>query len=280
MTELRRRMTQDLQIRNYSPKTVKIYLGLVGEFAKYFGRPPDQLGPEDVRRFQVYLVEEKKVSSSYLKQYVAALRFFFGKTLGRDVPPRLVPYPRKKKSLPVVLSPGEVLELFKVCKNVKHRVILMTTYSAGLRLSEVANLRIVDIDSARMKIRVQEGKGRKDRYLPLSERLLGALREYWLLCRPCVWLFPGAGGDRPIPGRSIQKICRKAVLRAGLRKRVTVHTLRHSFATHHLEGGTDMMLLKELMGHTSLNTTSHYTHLGSAALDAVKSPLDRLPPID
>lgn len=279
MSDLRRRMLQDLEIRNYAQGTRDNYIRAVAAFARHFNKSPDQLDPEDVRTYQVFLVKRKKLSWSWLKIVVSALRFLYTVTLGRDFPVRYIPYPRKEKKLPVVLSREETARLLACVTNPKHRVILATIYAMGLRVSEAAHLQIADIDSARMVLRVRQAKGHKDRYVPLSPILLEQLRAYWKLERPKTWLFPGADADHPVRRDTIGKICRAACKRAGLKKIVSPHALRHSFATHLLEAGTNVRVIQLLLGHGSLRTTAGYTHVAPATLGSVKSPLDDLPPI-
>jgi site-specific recombinase XerD len=277
MTALRQRMLADLQLRNYSPRTQQVYVGRVAEFAAHFGTSPDRLGPEDIRTFLLHLIHEKRISWSWYRQSVAALRFFYGTTLGRDSVLPHIPYPRKETSLPVVLSSAEVERLLRAVTNVKHRTLLMTLYATGLRLSEATRLQLSDVDSARMILRVQKGKGKKDRIVLLSPTLLEALRHYWKLERPGgPWLFPGKDPSRPLSPRTLQSVVRKARQRAGLLKPVSPHTLRHSFATHLLEGGTDLRVIQAILGHKSLKTTTLYAHVTTRHLGVVTSPLDHL----
>jgi site-specific recombinase XerD len=279
LAQLEERLLQDLAIRNYSEKTKQCYVKALTGFAKYFNRPPDQLGLEEVRTYQVHLVHTRKLSWSYLKIVVSSLRFFFTVTLGRDFPLRYIPYPRKEKRLPVVLSREEVAHLLASVANPKHHAILATIYATGARLSEASNLQVTDIDSKRMMVRIRQGKGHKDRYVPLSPVLLPELREYWKIDRPRAWLFPGARIDLPMTRGAIGRMCRNACKRAGLTKIVSPHALRHSFATHLLEAGTNIRVIQELLGHGSLRTTGVYTHVSPATLGTFKSPLDDLPPV-
>lgn len=276
MTLLRQRMIEDLRVRNYSERTCAKYIDLVARFARHFGRSPDQLGPEEVRAYQVHLVHEKGASWTVLNQAVCALRFFYGTTLGKEWPVRHIPYAKTEKPLPAVLSPSEAEALFARIQNVKHLAMLLAAYSAGLRVSEVANLTAEDIDSQRMVIHVRRGKGRRDRMVPLSPVLLHVLREHWRTARPKRYLFAGQDKSRPISTDSIAKVCREVARRAGIRKRVTPHTLRHTFATHHLEAGTDLRTLQMMMGHTSLKTTSRYLHVSTEKIRKTKTPLDLL----
>jgi site-specific recombinase XerD len=269
-------MHEDLRIRNYAVRTQQVYIEAVARFARYFGKSPDQLGPEEVRAYQVHLVQEKRASWTALNQTVCALRFLYRITLGKDWTIRHIPYAKTEKKLPVVLSRGEIQQLFESIANLKHLSLLLVAYSGGLRVSEVANLRVSDIDSERMMIRVRLGKGRKDREVPLSPMALAILRQYWMLDKPRDFLFGGGRPDRPITVSSIQKICKGAAAKGGLKKNVSMHTLRHTFATHHLEAGTDLRTLQILMGHTSLKTTSRYLHVSAEKLRAAKTPLELL----
>jgi len=276
MTPLRRRMIDDMTLRNFTTATIDAYVRCVARFATHFHCSPDRLGREHVRSYLLHLLNQQHVSHSYYKLTRCALRFFYRETLGRDdVPASLAPV-KQPRSLPVVLGPDELARFFVAIKNLKHRALLMTAYAAGLRVSEVTHLRVADIDSARMVIRVRHGKGRKDRYVMLSPRLLEILRAYWKVARPGDFLFPGAAPDRPLTTGSVRKVCSRARRAAGLDKHVTVHTLRHSFATHLLEAGTDLRTIQVLLGHHSFNTTARYVHVATASLPSTKSPFDRL----
>lgn len=276
MTVLRERMRESIRVRNLSPRTEKTYIDAVAKFAQHFGKSPDLLGPKDVHRYQIHLVKEKKVSWSTFNQAVCGLRFFYCTTLGRNCEIRHIPFAKLPRKLPVVLSRSEVRRLFERVTNFKHLAIMMVGYSTGLRLAEVANLRIPDIDSERMVIHVRHGKGQKDRFLPLSRIVLEVLREHWRIERSRDYLFSGQREGRPITHSSIQKFVARAGEAAGIKKRVTMHCLRHSFATHHLEAGTDLRTLQLLMGHSSLKTTSRYLHISTERIAAAKSPIDQL----
>ena len=277
MTVLRQRMAEDMRVRNYSPRTQDLYINAVAAFVGYFGKPPGRLGPEDVRTFQVHLVHEKRVSWSVLNQTVCALRFFYGTTLGKDWAIRHIPYAKTAKKLPVVLSQGEVAKLLERVESLKDLSILLLAYSGGLRVSEIAKLTVHDIDSARMVINIRQAKGRKDRIVPLSPVLLHVLREYWRGDRPTPpRLFPARHGSGCISTATIAHIVKKAVRRAGITKRISAHSLRHTFATHHLEAGTNLKTLQMLLGHASLSTTSRYLHVSTEKLRAAKTPLDLL----
>jgi len=273
MTPLRRKMIEDLQIRHFATSTQKNYLYLVTQFAQHFGRSPDQLGPEEVRAFLVHLVNEAKVSRGRLCHYVSALRFLYKITLQKPWDIERIPYPRSEKRLPVIPSREEILRFLGCIRNLKHRAVLMTCYGAGLRVSEAVHLKVTDLDSARMVLHVRQGKRRKDRMVPLSKTLLQLLRVYWKAVRPRDWLFPGVY-DHALSVRAVQHACKRACRRSGLRRRITVHTLRHSFATHLMEAGTNLRTVQLLLGHASLRTTAVYTHVSTRDLLSVKSPLD------
>ncbi len=279
MTPLRRRMIEDMKLRNLSPRTIEAYAMRVGTFARHFGRSPQDLGRDDVRSYLLHLVQEKHVSWSVCNQTVAALKFVYEVTLQRQGVLQRVRCPKQPKKLPVVLSLEETARFFAAIVGLKHRAILMTAYAAGLRISEVVALRVDDIDSQRMVIRVRQAKGQRDRNVMLSPRLLALLREYWKVARPTDWLFPGDVPGRPITDGAVNRICSQASRAAGLGKHVTVHTLRHSFATHLLESGTDIRTIQVLLGHRNLKTTAIYTHVSPTAVEATRSPLDRLAPL-
>jgi site-specific recombinase XerD len=269
-------MLEDLQIRNYAERTQTNYINAVAAYAKHFQTSPDLLGPEDIRSYQLYLVEERRASWTVLNQSVCALRFFYGVTLSKDWIIRHIPYAKREKKLPIVLSREEATKMLEGIENLKHLALVSVAYSGGLRISEIANLRVSDIDSQRMVILIRLGKGRKDRIVPLSPTLLSLLRKYWLIDKPRGFLFPADDPSRSISTWSIGHVVRKAARTAGITKRVTTHTLRHTFATHHLEAGTDLRTLQMLMGHTSLKTTSLYLHVSTDKLRATKTPLDLL----
>lgn len=276
MTALRRRMLEDLRIRNLSTRTQETYIRHVQKFAEHFGRSPDELGPEDVREYQVFLADTKKASWSYFNQACCAMRFLYRVTLRRDWTVEHIPFARGEKKLPTVLSVEEVLRLLKAVDNVKQRTLLMTIYSAGLRLSEAVSLQVTDIDSSRMVIHVRQGKGRKDRMLPLSAVLLDQLRAYWRRTRPKRLLFPGQVAGRPMHPTAIQKTVRLAAIKAGIHKHATVHTLRHSYATHLLESGVDLRTIQKRLGHGSLNTTAIYTHVSASRAESGPTPLEQM----
>jgi site-specific recombinase XerD len=275
MTPLRQRFVDDLRLRNYSPRTVEAYVAGVARLARFRQRSPDQLGPDDVRALQLDLLRQG-VSWSLFNQTVCALRFFFRVTLGRpDVLP-YIPFGKKPKCVPCVLSPEEVLQFLDAVPHGRDRVLLQTAYACGLRIEELMHLRVDDIDSRRMVVVVRQGKGRKDRLVPLSPRLLEVLRAYWHVERPRTWLFPGRIADRPLTATNLQRLCQRVVARLGLPKRVTPHTLRHSFATHMLEAGVDLHTLKAMLGHRSLQTTALYLHVGTRRFQHLPGLLERL----
>jgi integrase/recombinase XerD len=277
MTPLRKQMIEDMEIRNLSPRTQREYIYDVARFARHFGTSPDMLGPDEIRSYQGYLLHQRKVSWSFYNQCICALRFLYQVTIGKDWLIKHLPFPRREKILPEILSIKEVVRFFGAVKDIKYRALLMTAYAAGLRVSEVVSLRIEDIDSTRMMIRVRQGKGRKDRYVMLSHKLLTLLRAYWKEKHPQEWLFPGRGANRHISTKMVQCACERARKASRLRKKVTPKMLRHSFATHLLESGTDLRTIQILMGHRSLQTTAHYIHVSSATICATVSPLDLLP---
>lgn len=272
MSALRQRMIEDLTLRNHSAKTIKIYVAAVAAFAKFAGRSPDLLGPEDVRRWQLHLVQEKKVSSSTLNVCVCALRFFYRVTLGKDWKPEQLPYAKTPQALPLILSQQELFEIVSSVRESKYRMAMMTAYAAGLRVSEVCTLRVEDIDSKRMLIHVRQAKGRKDRIVPLSANLLQMLRGYYREQRPVAWLFPGRSPERPLSTRMLERVVRRAG--ASMGKHITPHTLRHCFATHMLEQGVDVRAVQGLLGHAKLHTTARYTHVARREIKSIKSPLD------
>jgi site-specific recombinase XerD len=275
LSPLRRRMIDDMTVRNLSPATQRSYIHAVAKFSRYFGRSPDRLDIEDVRAYQVYLVSQG-ISWPSLNQTVCALRFFYGVTLGRNEMPERIAYAREPRKLPLILGADEVVRFLEAVPSLKTRTALTTAYGAGLRASEAVSLKVADIDSSRMLIQVRHGKGAKDRTVMLSPQLLAILRTYWRLARPKVWLFPGRDEAKPIDVQVLHAACRSATKAAGLAKRVTVHTLRHSFATHLLESGVDIRIIQVLLGHNSLSTTARYTQVATTTIAGTQSPLDRL----
>jgi site-specific recombinase XerD len=279
MTPLRQRMIEDLRVRNFSPTTQRAYICAVARFAQHFGKSPELLGPEDIRAYQLHLLS-KQLAWSTFKVSICALRFLYRVTLGRDRVVEHIAYPRLPRQLPVILSLAELQQFFEAIPNLKHRAALMTAYAAGLRVSEVVALKVTDIDSQRMVIRVEQGKGRKDRYVMLSPRLLALLRTYWKTVRPKEWLFTGYKPNQPLSVRTLQVVCHNAWQNSGLTKPVTMHSLRHCFATHLLEQGTDLRTIQLLMGHRSLATTGRYLSVATSSICATASPLDLLAQAD
>jgi integrase/recombinase XerD len=278
VTQLRKMMLEELQRRNYSQTTVNSYLKIVESFAKHFGRSPDQLGPEQIRTYQVYLLKERKLGVRTVGHCTAALRFFFCKTLKRAYPIEEVPYPKAPRRLPIILTREEAIRLIDSASNLFHRAMLITLYSTGMRRAELCHLKVGDIDSKRMLIRIQQGKSGKDRDVPLSPKALETLREYWRWMKPKTYLFPGTingtRADKPITPKVLWEACREAAQRAGITKAVRPHLLRHSFATHLLEGGADLPTVQALLGHADLKPTSIYLHLSERHLRAAGTPLD------
>jgi site-specific recombinase XerD len=268
-------MLEDMQIRNYSPHTIDGYLRYVAQFAKHFHTSPDRLGAEHIRAYQVHLLQQE-VSESIFIQTVCALRFLYEKTLHRPWMVEYIPYPKKPKKLPIVLSRHEVEALMRAPHHFKHRVILATLYTTGLRVSELCRLQGTDIDSERMVVIVRQGKGKKDRQVWLSPTLLPLLRRYWKLYGLQSWLFPGPRVHEPITRSGVEFICQKAGRDAQITKAVYPHLLRHSFATHLLEAGMDLRSIQLLLGHASLSSTSIYLHVANPALQALQSPLSTL----
>jgi integrase/recombinase XerD len=279
MTHLRKIMLEELERRNYAETTKDCYIHAVEEFARYFNRPPDRLRPEHIREYQAHLFSKKKLAPNTVTQRLAALRFFFVQTLKRPWSAAETPYPKKVLHLPTVLSQEEVARLIDSAAIPFHRILLMTLYATGARRAELARLKISDIDSQRMVVHIRGGKGRKDRDVMLSPKLLVALREYWRWRKPKVWLFPGGRShtaNQPISVRTTWNACHEAVQRAGIKKQVHPHTLRHCFATHLLEAGADLRTIQILLGHSNLEKTTVYLHLSQRHLSATASPLDSL----
>jgi site-specific recombinase XerD len=275
MSPLRRRMIEDMTVRNLAPATQQSYLYAVARFSRHFARSPDRLGLEQVRAYQVHLAAQKR-SWSHINQASCALRFFYGVTLGRSEMLAGIVSAREPQKLPVVLSADEIVQFLEAVPGLRNRAALTTAYGAGLRVREVSRLKLADIDSGRKVIRIEQGKGGKDRYVMLSAQLLQILRAYWRLARPARWLFPGRELDHPVSVATLQEACRVATRTAGLSKPVTVHTLRHSFATHLLEAGTDIRIIQVVLGHARLATTARYAQVATRLIAGTPSPLDRL----
>jgi len=280
MTQLRRMMLEELQRRNYSDRTIRYYLQAVALFAKQFGKRPDKLGPDELRTYQVYLLRERKLAVGSVIARVAALRFFYVRTLKRHEFREDLPYPKDHRRLPTVLSLEEVTRLINAAGHLLQRALLVTLYGTGMRRTEVSLLKVSDIDSQRMMIRVERGKGGAGRDIPLSPALLETLREYWRWKKTRTYLFPSSerkrGKEQPISDKTVWYACKEAARHAGLSKRVSPHSLRHSFATHLLEGGTDLRTIQILLGHGDLETTAKYLHLSQRHLRAVANPLESL----
>ena len=278
MTPIRQRMTQDMQVRNLSPHTQTSYVQQVSLFARYFSKSPELLGPEEIRAYQVYLTNERKLATSSILIAISALRFLYKITLHKDWTfDDIIPAPKKPQKLPIVLSPEEVLRFLDCVAGLKHRTILTTCYAAGLRISEVIRLKAPDIDSQRMVIRVEQGKGQKDRYVMLSPKLLQSLRNWWRVAKPNLWLFPGDIAGMHISKDAVEQACQKAQRRCCIPKPITPHSLRHAFAVHLLESGTDVRTIQLLLGHRSLATTARYLRIATSKVCSTTSPLDLLP---
>lgn len=276
MTPLRQKMINNMKVRGFAPNTQEAYLSAVAGLAKFFNRSPDTLNEEDVQRYLLHLMEDRKFSWSTCNVVVSALRFFYDLTIGNHSMALAIPPRKMRKQLPVILSTNELERLFCSTDNLKHRALLMTTYAAGLRVSEVVRLKPVHIESDRMMIRVEQGKGNRDRYTILSRRLLEELREYWKKYRPPIWLFPGKDPEKPMPRDTAQRIYYAAKRRAKIKRGKGIHILRHCFATHLLDSGHDPRTIQILMGHKSLSTTMVYLQVTRKKIASVKSPLDLL----
>ncbi len=276
MTPLRQRFTEDMQLRGLAPTTQRSYTHYVADFAKFYDTSPEHLDLEAIRQYELYLLHEKKLSPESINTFVSAVQFFYQVTLempwGQDSFPRI----KRPQHVPVVLSPEEVERFFQNVPSLKYRAAMMTCYGAGLRVSEAVSLRVSDIDSPRMLLRIQQGKGQKDRYAMLSPRLLAVLRAWWRAARPGLWLFPSWREGHHLSAAALQNACRDAWRQSGLSKRVTLHTLRHSFATHLLENGADIRVIQVLLGHSRIDTTARYTTVSPQLIGQTVSPLDRL----
>ena len=277
MTPLLQRMIEEMRIRDYSERTISAYVSAVYRLAAFYHQSPDKLGREEIRTFLVDLVEEKQVAWSYYKQVLAALRYLYRHVLHRGEVVEDIRGPRSKKMLPIVLSVEEVARFFKAIPSLKHRTILMLSYGAGLRVGEAVRVRLSDLDRQRKVLRVSQGKGKKDRYTILSPSLLEMLDRYCWAARPTDTLFTTGSTGRPITASTVQRVCKQAQQDAGIEKTITPHTLRHSFATHLLEAGTNLRVIQVLLGHASPRTTAIYTHVSTDLIGKVVSPLDDLP---
>lgn len=277
VSPLRQRMIEDMAVRNFAPNTQESYLGQVSQFARYFGKTPEQLGPEEIRSYQIYLAQEKKVSVGTRIVAVSALRFLYTVTLKCDWTVQMIPTPKKDHRLPVILSPQEILQLLEAAPSFPHHVIFSTMYGTGMRVSEAVNLRAENIDSQRMMIRIELSKGHKDRDVQLSSKLLELLRTYGRKVRPGEWMFPGQIPNQPLSRAAVGAAVVQAAQRAGLTKHTSPHSLRHAYAVHLLEAGTDIRKIQLLLGHRSLSTTARYLRLATTTVCATTSPLDLLP---
>jgi site-specific recombinase XerD len=276
MSPLRKQMEADMAVRGLAYRTRETYVESVAKLAKFYGRGPDRISEAEVQRYLLHLLEERKLAHSSCNVVCSALEFFYRTTLKRRETEFCLPRPKVPAKLPQILSREEVALLIEKTTHLKHRALLMTTYGGGLRLLEACRLKVADIDSDRMTIRVEQGKGAKDRYTLLSPRLLVELRRYWLVYRPSLWLFPSKDAEHPISDATVQKIFYAAKDRAGITKQGGIHALRHAFATHLLEAGVDVHTIQRLMGHGSLSTTARYFHLAQKHLSATASPLELL----
>ena len=277
VSALRQRMIDDMTVRNFAPNTQESYLHQVSLFARYFHRSPERLGPEEIRSYQIYLAKERKAAVGTRTVAVSALRFLYKVTLQRDWTFDMIPAPKSETRLPVILSREEVLRLLEAAPCFHHHVIFSTMYGTGVRVSEAVHLCATDIDSQRMTIRIEQGKGRKDRYVQLSPKLLDLLRSYWRKVRPEEWLFPGQIPHQPLGREAVGDAIALASERAGLKKQPSPHSLRHAYAVHLLEAGTDLRKIQLLLGHRSLSTTARYLRLATSSVCATTSPLDLLP---
>ena len=276
MTELRQRMIRDMTIRGFSPRTHSSYLTAVRGLARHYRRSPDQLSLDEVQAYLAHMVTVRKLSWSTCNVAVSAFRFLYEVTLGRDATSFEIPRPKQSQTLPEILSQDEVVRLLESPPNPKHRLLLAAIYSAGLRVSEAVRLKVNDVDRSRMTLRIEQGKGRKDRVVPLSRRLLKQIETYWQAHPPRQWLFPNRQGTRGVDVTVAQKVFMMAKLRTGISKRGGIHSLRHAFATHLIESGADVPTVQRLLGHRSVSTTMRYFHLSQTRLATIRSPLDLL----
>ena len=280
MTHLRKMMLEELQRRNYAQSTAEAHVHALKEFAAYYHRSPDRLGPKEINQFQLHLLRDRKLAVRTVMQRVAAVRFFYIHTLKRSYPPNTFRYPKTPQRLPVILSQEEVQRMIDVATSLLHRTLLMTLYSTGMRRAEVTRLKVSDIDSQRMMIHIRQGKGGKDREVPLNLKLLETLREYWRWKKPQGYLFPGeakqGSNGEHLTSKAVYHACKGAARRAGIQKNVGPHTLRHSFATHLLESGADLRTIQLLLGHADIKDTTIYLHLSQRHLRACRNPLDEL----
>jgi integrase/recombinase XerD len=279
VTHLRKMMLEELERRNYSAGTIRNYLRAVEQFAQHFGKSPDKLGLEHLRSYQVYLLKQRKLDPGSVENHICALRFFFVRTLHRHEFREFLPFPKVRKKLPNILSREEVARLIEASSNLFQRTLLILLYGTGMRRAEIAQLKVADIDSQRMIIHVVDGKGHKDRDLPLTPVMLEALRTYWRWLKPRTYLFPSRKHrhrERPITGKGVWHNCAEAAKRAGIGKRLSPHLIRHAWATHLLEAGTDLRTIQLLLGHENLETTAKYLHLSQHHLHQVSNPIEEL----
>jgi site-specific recombinase XerD len=279
MTELRRLMIQGMVVRGLSPRTQRSYVSAVRRLAKHYRRSPEDLTADEVQAYVARMIDVEKLSWSTCSVAVNAFRFLYHVTLGLDAIDFELPRPRQPQRLPEILSLEEVARLFAAVEHLKHRLLLETIYACGLRLSEATHLKMRDIDRDRMTVRIEQGKGRKDRYVPLPKRLLRKFDEYWVAARPRQWVFEGSSPDRCLHITAVQKAYTLAKLRAGIGKHGGVHALRHAYATHMIESGVDVLTVQRLLGHRSVSTTMRYFHLSRQQVLTVRSPLDLLDPL-
>ena len=278
MGQLRDRMEQDLKLKDVSASTRRIYLIYATKFVAYYRRCPSEINEQEIRRYLLHLIQVEMISHGTYRQVLAALKFLYTVTLGQCWKIRQIPFPKHRRTLPVTLRVDQVAAVLAAIRSVKYRVLLMTMYAAGLRISEACRLRVEDIDSKRMVIRVRDGKGGKDRFTVLPQRLLQVLRQYWQIDKPRGWLFPGKTQEGYSNPRSVRIAFKIAVAQAGVTGNYTPHALRHSFATHLLDAGTELVVLQALLGHSRLKTTAIYTHVSTATIRRTVSPLEQLPP--
>ncbi len=269
-------MKRVLNLKGYSQKTIKSYISHAGLFLRYCGKSADLIDEEDINKYMLFLLENKGASHSYVNQSANSIKFFYSNVFNKNELVIKIIRPKNEKKLPEILSQKDILRILNNVSNIKHKAILCLIYSAGLRVGEEVRLKMTDIDSTRMLIHIVQGKGRKDRYTVLSQTALGVLRDYIRKCRPETWLFPGGDPSSHITERTVQKVFENAKDKSGIKKKVSVHTLRHSFATHLLEGGIDLRYIQELLGHQSSKTTEIYTHVTEKSIKNIQSPLDKI----
>ena len=278
MGAIKEKMKRDMEIRGFSPRTQQNYLECAIRLVKHFMKSPDLLSLDDIHNYQLYLIRECGYATNTINQHVSAMRFLFGQTLQRAWRIEQIPYHKRSKRLPIALSREEVLRMYQATSNIKHKAMILTLYSTGMRVSELIHLKVTNIDRERMLIHIEEAKNQKDRYVPLSEKLLEILRRYWIAKKPKsrIWMFPGRGGNAPLARTSVAKMIQSVRIKAGISKRVTTHTMRHTYATHMLEAGEDIRKIQLLLGHRNIGTTSIYLHVAANDIREAKNPLDSL----